>query len=364
MDLLHEVCSLPTAPFAEGRVTQFIERFVRERRRLRLSRDRVGNLLIELPGRNPRLPRWVFTAHTDHPGFVAEGMVDGRTLRAVFRGSVRPRYIQNARVRFFVGDRQVRGVVTDYHFTSDPEAPRTATVRLAPGGGDVAPGSPGMFDLGEGKLRGRRFSSRAIDDLGGLAAALAMMDELARERTAPAATVAVLATRAEEVGFIGAIAAARRPTLLRKTDRLVAIECSAEQPYARQGAGVIVRVGDRTSVFHSGLTYFLSQQAATLAEEDETFRYQRALMPGGSCEATAYDVYGFAAAAVCVPLGNYHNMNAATGKLGAEYIDVNDWRNMVKLFVRLARFGHEYEPGHKLLKARLEERFERMKQFL
>jgi hypothetical protein len=33
---------------------------------------------------------------------------------------------------------------------------------------------------------------------------------------------------------------------------------------------------------------------------------------------------------------------------------------MVKLFVHLARMGHEYEPGHRLLKDRIEKRFKRL----
>ena len=69
-------------------------------------------------------------------------------------------------------------------------------------------------------------------------------------------------------------------------------------------------------------------------------------MPGGTCEATVYDVYGFTAASICVPLGNYHNMDKAKEKIGPEFIDVNDWDSMVKLFAEIARRGHEYEPGH------------------
>ena len=109
------------------------------------------------------------------------------------------------------------------------------------------------------------------------------------------------------------------------------------QPYAPQGKGVIIRVGDKTSIFNSGLTYFLTQQAEALAKRDKSFKFQRALMPGGTCEATVYDVYGFTAAAVCVALGNYHNMDRDKKKIGPEYIDVGDWRSMVKLFVQVAR---------------------------
>src|SRR4029079_13986806 len=126
-------------------------------------------------------------------------------------------------------------------------------------------------------VKGNKIYSRAIDDLGGLAAKFQMLDDLRRKP--PAAPVAGLLTRAEEEGFVGAIAASLKPKLLRKTDRIIAIETSAMQPYAQQGAGTIIRVGDRTSIFNSQLTYFLTQQAEALAKRDKSFKYQRALMP-------------------------------------------------------------------------------------
>jgi len=95
-----------------------------------------------------------------------------------------------------------------------------------------------MWDQGEGRTKGGKFFSRVCDDLAGAAAALTMLSELAARP--PRSTVAVLLTRAEEEGFIGAIAASLEPKLLRKSDRVVAIECSALQPYAPQGKGAIV----------------------------------------------------------------------------------------------------------------------------
>ena len=87
-------------------------------------------------------------------------------------------------------------------------------------------------------------------------------------------------------------------------------------------------------------------------------------MPGGTCEATVYDIYGFCAASICVALGNYHNMDAARGRIAPEYIDLSDWRSMVKLFVQVARNGHAYESGHGALRARLEKRFAKLKKHL
>ncbi|MDB5357996.1 MAG: hypothetical protein JWN24_4449 [Phycisphaerales bacterium] len=362
--ILEELCSVPTAPFAEQAVTRYVEAFVKARPRLRLTRDRHGNLLIELPaGRKgpasrKKLPRWVFTAHTDHPGFVADTMTDGRTLEAHFRGGVEAEYFVGSRVRFFDSGRETTGVVTGYR-TGDDGRPDRATLRVAR---PVTPRTPGMWDQGVGRIRGQKFLSRVCDDLAGAAAALAMLDELCRKP--PLVPVAVLLTRAEEVGFIGAIAASLKPTLLRKSDRLIAIECSAAQPYAPQGKGAIVRIGDRTSVFNSSLSYFITSLATDLAKSDKTFQYQRALMPGGTCEATVYDVYGFWAASICVPLGNYHNMDKSRKKIAPEFIDLSDWQNMVRLFLEVARHGHEYAPGHKQLKQRLEARFAKYKDLL
>jgi putative aminopeptidase FrvX len=362
--ILEELCSVPTAPFAEQAVTRYVERFVKARPKLRLARDRFGNLLIELPPRkygrasrkNP--PRWVFTAHTDHPGFVADAMTDARTLEAHFRGGVEAEYFTESRVRFFDSGGETTGTVTGYQ-TGEDGRPDRATLRVS---GPVAPGTPGMWDQGPGRVRGKKFLSRVCDDLAGAAAALAMLDELSRKP--PAVPVAVLLTRAEEVGFIGALAASIKPKLLRKSDRLIAIECSAAQPYAPQGKGAIVRIGDRTSVFNSSLSYFLTNVATELAKADKAFQYQRALMPGGTCEATVYDVYGFLAASICVPLGNYHNMDKSKKKIAPEFIDLSDWHNMVRLFLEVARHGHEYEPGHKQLKQRLKARFEKWRGML
>jgi len=236
--ILRDLCSVPTAPFAEQHVVRYVEQFVAARKKkLRLSRDRFGNRLIELPSsKNPRAPRWVFTAHMDHPGFVATRMRGTRTLEAAFRGWVFDEYVRGASVRFFSGGREVTGVVQTVKVGTERPIPESVVVRVT---GPVAPNSPGMFDLGEARVKGNKIYSRAIDDLGGLAATFQMLDDLRRKP--PAAPVAVLLTRAEEEGFVGAIAASLKPKLLRKTDRIIAIETSAMQPYAPQGQGAIIR---------------------------------------------------------------------------------------------------------------------------
>ena len=357
--ILQDVCSIPTAPFVEGRVVAFVEEFVRQRKRLRLSRDVHGNLLIELPGREKASPRWVFTAHMDHPGLVARRMIDRRTLEADFYGWVLASYAKGEKVRFFHEDTDIPGVIT--HVTAEKETGRIQAVRVRIAS-PVPPGTPGMWDQGAGRIREGKFLCRVCDDLAGAAGALAMLHRL--HRNPPAANLAVLLTRAEEEGFVGALAASITPKLLRKTDRIIAIENSAAQPYAPQGNGPIIRLGDKTSIFNSSLSYFLTQQAEALAKKNKAFKFQRAVMPGGTCEATVYDVFGFHAGSICVALANYHNMDKETKHIAPEFIDVKDWLDMVDLFLAIAKTGHTYEPGHKALKARLIKRFDSRKHLL
>ncbi len=269
MNFLGEICSLPTAPFVEDRVIDYARRFAAERG-LRVSGDSAGNLLLELRTRS-RLPRWVFAAHMDHPGMVSRRMVDSTVLEADFRGYVLAEYLKNVPVRFFSGEQEIRGVILES--TPEKNSPRALRVRVKVRR-SVPAGCAGMFDLGVGRVKGKYFYSRVCDDLAGAAGALAMLHALVKRP--PESPVAVLLTRAEEEGFIGAIAAVRERSLLRESDRLVAIECSAVQPAAPQGLGPIIRVGDRTSIFNSDLTYFLSQQAEALAKKDKAFRHQRA----------------------------------------------------------------------------------------
>jgi hypothetical protein len=55
-------------------------------------------------------------------------------------------------------------------------------------------------------------------------------------------------------------------------------------------------------------------------------------MQGGTCEATAYALYGYRTAALCVALGNYHNCGPKE-KIAPEYVSVADAVGMAKLCV-------------------------------
>src|SRR5439155_14918185 len=149
--------------------------------------------------------------------------------------------------------------------------------------GEAVAGGPAMWGFPAWSIEDGRITARVCDDLLGVAAILACLDELHRLR--PDTAVWGLLTRAEEVGFLGALEAIRLGTVPAGAS-VLSLECSKALPNAPQGGGVIVRVGDRMSVFAPALTEALRMAAESVAKVDLTFRFQRKLMDGGACEAT------------------------------------------------------------------------------
>lgn len=337
--ILQEMLSLPTAPFAEHFVTAYIEAFCRRRKHVTLTKDSAHNVLVRVRKGQRRVARPAcITAHLDHPGFVVDRMVGRTRVRAFWRGGVPKEYFKGGRVRFFVKDRWLKGRVRSVKtaIRAGRERVETALIDVDE---TIPKGSIGMWDFPDPVVRGRRIYARACDDLAGASAMLCAIDRLVRGRGTCDAYF--LFTRAEEVGFIGAMAAAKRQTIPRKCF-VVAMETSAERPHARMGDGPILRVGDRASSFTSEATAYCHRVARDLSIADKSFLYQRKLMDGGTCESSAYCAMGYEATGLCVALGNYHNVNAARGCLGREYIDLRDFENVVKWFVELGRAPRPY----------------------
>lgn len=363
--LLAELLSLPTAPFVEHAVLQYIRDFLAGLTGIRLKTDIHGNLLAHYrtTGRKPQ-PPIAFTAHTDHPGFAALRMDDPRTLRAAFRGWVEPEYFSNAGVRFWGPEGWIRGRVREISRTAPVVGLIGRTARpeevLVDVEQPVPVGAAGMWDLPDPALAGDHVTARGCDDIAGVAAMLALLERLSERK--PAASVYCLFTRAEEVGFIGAIGAAKTGTLPRKVP-IVAIETSKQLPNARIGEGPILRVGDKSSAFTPAVTNSCDRVARKLAESG-AFRYQRKLMDGGTCESTAYLAYGYPTTGICVALGNYHNMDESRRAIGSEYISLADWNMMVDWFEALAVDKDGFDPRQSHLQKAMEQRFAKYRKLL
>ena len=356
-DLL-EVTALPTATGCEDRVVAWVERWAK-RAKVAVQRDQWGNLMLRRAGARKTKAPLVLAAHLDHPAFVVTA-VEGKTVEAEFRGGVHDDYFVGTKVRLWrAGPRNSPGVpgrVTALR-PADPAVAgsfKTATLTFARAP-KAAPGDFATWDLGGAVVRGSgakaRLHTPVCDNLAGLAAGLAAFGAVLKQKDA--GDVRFLCTRAEEVGFVGAVGAVKSG-LLPAGARVVVLENSKASDHAPQGAGPVVRVGDATSTFDPDLTSAVAQAARSVAADDPAFRWQRKLMTGGTCEASAYAVFGLAATCVCLPLGHYHNMDEAKVRIAREFIALNDFHGMVRL---LAAAALSQGVGSSPLAARLETLF-------
>jgi endoglucanase len=373
--LLLEITSLPTAAGREDRVIGFIERWVAARaKRVVLARDRFGNLTIAQHGFLAACAKGaqpvMITAHLDHPAFVVTAVRTKGGARKTtaevdleFRGGVHDPYFKGAVLEVF--DRATKksfdARIVALDAKTDPATRPFKTVvakLMKPAAAKaIGPGAIARWKFPKPQVKKGLVHTHACDDLAAVAAALAAFDSIARD--ASLAHVVLLFTRSEEIGFIGAIGAAREGTV-PKGARLVCLENSRSFPHDSPiGAGPIVRVGDRLSVFTPELTNRIGDIAAAHAKDNASFKFQRKLMPGGACEATAFAAYGIASTCVCLPLGNYHNMEeidavlAGTKKprVGREFISANDYHWLVELLEVVARRldDEKIAAGHRAL---------------
>lgn len=358
--ILQEMLSIPTAPFAEHKVLAYVERFCADHKGVSISRDPSGNLLARVHVGAPKVARPVcITAHLDHPGFVTDRMVGTNTVRAFWRGGVPKDYFVGASVRFDMSDRWSKARIQSIKTVKRDglERVNTALMQVRE---EIPTGTIGMWDFPDPVIKGSKIYARACDDLAGASAMLCAIDILSRE--GKSCDAYFFFTRAEEVGFVGAIAAAKAGTIPQKCF-VVAMETSSERPFAKIGDGPILRVGDKASTFTHAVTAHCHQVAKDLAKADKKFVFQRKLMDGGTCESSAYCTLGHEATGLCVALGNYHNVDAKRKKLGPEYIDLNDFAGVVKWFVALARSPRQYTGRDETLvdqMTKLEERYARL----
>lgn len=344
--VLNTLLSEPTAPFLEDRIVAAIRTWAGEVG-LAFATDSAGNVIVRYRRGKAKKPRWVFAAHMDHPGFVSLSC-RGKTLEAEFRGWVGQSYFKGSRVRFFAPGGEVTGTIRAVKPIEDTPwfNCRIGLDETA----DVPAGTLGMWDLVPMRIRGQVLSSRAVDDVVGTASVLCAMEEIVRSGVQ--GDVTALLTRAEEAGFVGALAACQARTLPADS-LIVAIETSQAQPRAQLGDGVVIRVGDRARTFDPSLTGHLVAVAERLSGKDKQFKFTRQLMPGGVCESTAYLAWGYCATGLCIPLGNYHNQGKGN-RLAAEQINLGDFESLVKLLVGLADDGQGPEQTNKALRQRLE----------
>jgi len=317
LKLAKRVLSLPTAPYHEHAVRAFVIAYCHELG-LPVELDRAGNVIARYRHDRGKSPL-IFAAHMDHPGFESLG-----ANRAEFLGGVPRGMFDDAHVRFFTDGKIVRARV---EHVDDTAWPKRKLVELK-GGGGLRRGDFGTWDVPTFRVTTGKLYAAAIDDVLSVVVVLATLTE-ARRRKLKAHVWGVF-TRAEEVGFHGAVELARSGKIPLSA-LVISMEMSRERSWARIGDGPVVRVGDRMTVFDPLATMFLQKVA-----KDCGIRAQRCLMDGGSCEASAFAAFGYRTGGLCLPLGNYHNIGP-TGRPRAEYVSVSDLEDLLRLTVAVAK---------------------------
>jgi endoglucanase len=366
---LLELTQIPTAAGREHRVIAWIEHWLAERPHLTLSRDNAGNLHISSNGTRAGEagrggPPIYFTAHLDHPAFVVERLISADVVQVQFRGGVMDDYFVDARITIHNREGESIGAtLTGITPALDPATKsKSYLAKVDRSTSEIEIGSVAAWELPKAEIRDGIIHTNACDDLAAAAAALAAYDVLRGEPHAHPTNepkdggldVRLLFTRAEEIGFIGAIAASRERTMPIGS-RVLALENSRSFDDSPIGGGPIVRVGDRLSIFTPALTGAIAKRAEEIAggpaspaasqkqSSQPAWKWQRKLMAGGACEATVFCAFGYQATCICLPLGNYHNMadltavqagkNTATPRVGREFVSVADFDGLVDLLV-------------------------------
>ena len=316
--LLKDILSQPTAPFREVHVLRCVTAHL-QAAGVPFFEDPAGNLIVGVDSRaayrrllreRSEQPVRLFVAHMDHPGFHGVRWLDERRLAVKWHGGSPVKYLAGAEVWLSDGEALLgEGRLHKVRLLKQGWAMNTAELQLDQA---LSPRPAARRLFGGFRFRapywrsGKRIYARAVDDLAGVFAIVSTaMDLFRRHKAGGAPPFLGLLTRAEEVGFVGAVRhfelgwleARRRPLVC------VSLEASRNLPGARIGKGIIVRLGDRRTVFDPDGSQLLSM----LAEKTLPGRHQRRIMDGGACEATAATAWGIPTIAMTLPLGNYHN---------------------------------------------------------
>ncbi len=314
ISLTRSILSQPTAPFHEERVKGEIRQQLLALRSVTVNEDKFGNLIARYTKGSAR-PKIAFSVHMDHPGWVQKPGAEPGEM--VFLGGVKAELLDRCAIQSF--------------------------------------GDFGMWTLPAFDYKDDKIYSRACDNLIGCAAMIAMLSDL--EENAVPTSVIVVFTRAEEVGFLGAVYLAKNE-ILPKNITVISVETSAEVLPAKMGGGPIIRVGDRSTIFDPEVTL----QLGLIAKKRQLI-HQRCLMPGGTCEGTAYQVFGLRAGAICIALANYHNCSAS-GQIVREYISFSDFVGLIELSVAIATESVASNTFQKDFRRDLEQNFQSYESYI
>ena len=324
-NMIKSVLSLPTMSFHEDAVATFV-RFYSLGLGLKVVEDKARNLLVEYKGSN--VSGTTFAAHMDHPGFEVISS-KGLTSVVALWGKVDPKFFAGSKVIVYTDDGAINGKIDKKVLKQKHMGRFCFNLKT---NSKVSVNDFGHYDLPAIRFEGDRIITRAADNLISVSILLDLLTQLVNTKSK--VNVSCLFTRAEEAGFLGAFAAIESG-LASKKNPLVVLECSsANGGKVDIGGGPVVRAGDLQSTYDPAVDIWLSGVAVNLAKENKKFKYQRALLQGGRCEACLYIAEGYKTGGLALPLGNYHN-HGPKG-YAAEYVSAKDYENLLNFVLKIA----------------------------
>lgn len=368
---LLDLLSQPTAPYREGHVISWIERYLVQQT-IPFFKDAAGNLVLGVANEQEyrlllsqaeREPLRVFVAHMDHPGFHGLRWKSSTTLEVKWFGGSPRKHLVGSKVWLSDGaDWRGTGVIQSATLAPKKthlvkaviKLPKTVekleATTLFGGFGFRAP----VWE------KAGILYTKAADDLVGCFAVIEAAKKAVQSK--PRKFIGLL-TRAEEVGFVGCIAHVEQGWFrdAKRSILFISLETSRTLPGAIVGKGPVVRLGDKASIFTQSYLEVLTQIAQTKLGK----KYQRRVMDGGTCEATVAVAHQIPAIGISIPLGNYHNQGFEGGPdcknpegPAPEFVSLSDIKGMLSLCEGLVEKElplDPWEPKRKQLLKYLEE---------
>jgi endoglucanase len=320
------VAGCPTAACHEGHVRACLLERLADLPHVTTRLDEFGNLHATYERDAHGREAFRVVAHMDHPAFVVERGPGAPELH--FAGGVEESHFAGKSITFHNEATKTplgRAKITGTDFSGE-------TKRVQIDGEIPAQATFAVWTLPKARCTKRLFISPACDDLAQVSLVLALLRRLALGKAR--ASFHALFTRAEEIGFAGAMAALKSATTLIPLPTL-SLETSKARGFARVDGGPVVRVGDRLSIFDSRITHWLETGFRDLQQTTPGAQHQRLLMGGGTCEASVFQRAGIPTGALCVALNHYHNMGPGTS-IRAESISLRDWQGLYDFLFFLA----------------------------
>lgn len=325
--IVEDILSTPTSSFREHLVIEKILNYLKKFS-LNIQMTKYKNIIAKW-GMKRNKSALYFISHMDHPGFLVIENNQDKTILKVMGGV--PFYAKNfkeiAEIDISTGAKyihKVRKVIKNKNgvFTEIKPSKKIDGRNIF------------TLNLRNYYRKDNTIYARAIDDLGGCAAQMCAIYYLSKHRQKLDANVHFVFTRAEEVGFIGLISLIKNKEL-PKEGFYISCETSKCISSVQFGKGVVLRLGDKAGIFESRFTNSLLSYFQTKISL-EKYPIQKALLDGGTCEATPLVINNYKVSGLACPLGNYHNFSTEDKLIKEEFIDINDFISYINTIIEIS----------------------------